>query len=158
MEAYIGYTADTGETLVNETFGPNNIRRRNTGATDAHPVEISNGRNAELSMERNGFELVEHRTTVKNFFDPEELKSVYYPEVERLIKARSGAARAVVFDHTLRSGSEGERLGVPTASARTRPDLACGRTAGRLPKRISTCPAITAVPAGPLPLYGICSA
>ena len=109
MEAYIGYTADTGETLVNETFGPNNIRRRNTGATDAHPVEISNGRNAELSMERNGFELVEHRTAVKSFFDPEELKSVYYPEVEQLIRGVAGARRVVVFDHTLRSGDEAER-------------------------------------------------
>ena len=34
---------------------------------------------------------------------------MYYPEVEALIKARSGAARVVVFDHTLRSGSEAER-------------------------------------------------
>jgi hypothetical protein len=109
MEAYIGYTADTGETLVNETFGPNNIRRRNTGAAEPHAVSITNGRDEELSLERNGFELVEHRTAVKNFFDPEELKSIYYPEVERLIKARSGAARVVVFDHTLRSGSEEER-------------------------------------------------
>jgi hypothetical protein len=60
-------------------------------------------------LERNGFELVEHRTAVKSFFDPEELESVYYPEVVALIKARSGAARVVVFDHTLRSGSEEER-------------------------------------------------
>ena len=46
---------------------------------------------------------------MKNFFDADELKTVYYGEVERLIKARSGAARVVVFDHTLRSGSEQER-------------------------------------------------
>jgi len=46
---------------------------------------------------------------VNNFFDAGELKSVYYPEVEALIRARSGAVRVVVFDHTLRSGSEAER-------------------------------------------------
>jgi hypothetical protein len=34
---------------------------------------------------------------------------VYYPEVEELIKRESGAARVVIFDHTLRSGEEGER-------------------------------------------------
>jgi hypothetical protein len=109
MQAHISYTADTGEALVNETFGPNNIRRRNSGTVDLRAVEVSNGREAELSLEQNGFELVEHRTAVKNFFDPDELKSVYYPELERLIAARSGASRVVIFDHTLRSGSEEER-------------------------------------------------
>jgi hypothetical protein len=109
MHAHISYTADTGETLVNETFGPNNIRRRTSGTAELHEVAISNGRDEELSLERNGFELVEHRTGVKSFFDPDELKSVYYREVEALIRARSGAARVVVFDHTLRSGSEEER-------------------------------------------------
>jgi len=109
MRAHISYTADTGETLVNETFGPNNIRRRNSGTAELHEVIISNGRDEALSLERNGFELVEHRTAVNNFFDAGELKSVYYPEVEALIRARSGAVRVVVFDHTLRSGSEAER-------------------------------------------------
>ena len=107
--AHIRYTADTGEPLVNETFGPNNIRRRNSGAEEERKVSISNARQAECSLERNGFELVEHRTAVKDFFDPDELKAVYYPEVERLIRSRSGAARVVVFDHTLRSGDEAER-------------------------------------------------
>jgi hypothetical protein len=109
MQAHISYTADTGEALVNETFGPNNIRRRSSGNTELKEVELADGRAADLSLERNGFELVEHRTEVRSFFDPDELKSVYYPEVERLIKARSGASRVVVFDHTLRSGSEQER-------------------------------------------------
>jgi hypothetical protein len=109
MQAHISYTADTGEKLVNETFGPNNIRRRSTGSSDLRAVEIANARNERLSLERNGFELVEHRSAVKNFFDPDELKAVYYLEVEALIKARSAAARVVVFDHTLRSGSAEER-------------------------------------------------
>ena len=72
---------------------------------------VRNGRDAlgELSLERNGFVLVDHKTAVKSFFDPEELESVYYPEVERLIKETSGASRVVIFDHTLRSGNEDER-------------------------------------------------
>jgi hypothetical protein len=109
MRAHISYTADTGELLVNETFGPNNIRRRSTGVQELHAVEIRDGRKQRLSLEENGFELVEHRTAVKDFFDPGELKAVYYPEVERLIRECSGAARVVVFDHTLRSGDEAER-------------------------------------------------
>jgi hypothetical protein len=111
MEAHISYTADTGEKLVNETFGPNNIRRRTSGSSELHKVEIANGRPLALqfSLERNGFELVQHRSSVTNFFSADELNAVYYPEVAALIKARSGAARVVVFDHTLRSGSEAER-------------------------------------------------
>jgi hypothetical protein len=37
------------------------------------------------------------------------LQSVYYSEVEQLIKSASGAARVVIFDHTLRSGDQTER-------------------------------------------------
>src|SRR5437879_3199107 len=106
--AEIVYTVDTGEKLVNETFGPNNIRRRTSGTEERHRVEIRNARNEKVALEKNGFQLVGHETAVRDFFDPEQLKSVYYPEVERLVKELSGAKRVVVFDHTLRSGDEAE--------------------------------------------------
>ena len=110
MQADITYTRDTGEKLVNETFGPNNIRRRTSGSEERHRVEISNGREVrDLTLEKNGFVLVEHRTAMRDFFDGRELKQVYYPEVEALIKRIAGASRVIVFDHTLRSGSESER-------------------------------------------------
>jgi hypothetical protein len=109
--AEIWYTVDTGEKLVNETFGPNNIRRRSSGAQEAKKVTIDDGRAlaGELSLDRNGFVLVRHPTAVRDFFDAAGLKAVYYPEVERLVREQSGASRVVVFDHTLRSGDEGER-------------------------------------------------
>ena len=109
--AGIPYTADTGEKLVNETFGPNNIRRRNSGTQQLMPMAVSNGRlfAGTLSLEQNGFLLVEHKTKVADFFDPRQLESVYYPEIEQLIKRESGASRVVIFDHTLRSGDEAER-------------------------------------------------
>src|ERR671934_3153482 len=110
MQAEITYTCDTGEKLVNETYGPNNIRRRTSGTEERHRVEIANGREArDLALDRNGFVLVEHRTAVRDFFDAEELKRVYYPEVVALIERVAGASRVVVFDHTLRSGNEDER-------------------------------------------------
>ena len=89
--AEIVYTVDTGEKLVNETFGPNNIRRRTSGTEQAHPVEIRDGRPArkEFSLDQNGFVLVDHKSAVKDFFDPRQLESVYYPEVERLVKELS---------------------------------------------------------------------
>src|SRR5215468_2971419 len=111
ITAELTYAIDTGEKPVNETFGPGNIRRRNSGAKERRPVRIEIGRplTAEFSLDRNGFAFVAHRTAMTDFFDPEELKTVYYPEVERLVAAVSGASRVVVFDHTLRSGDEGER-------------------------------------------------
>ena len=110
MQAEITYTRDTGEKLVNETFGPNNIRRRTSGTEEAHRMEIADGRRAgDLSLDTSGFMLVEHRTQVRDFFDAEELKRVYYPEVVALVQRMSGAKRVVVFDHTLRSGDDRER-------------------------------------------------
>jgi hypothetical protein len=109
--AQIPYTLDTGETLVNETFGPNNIRRRSSGTLEWRQVAIHNGRlhTAGFALEKSGFVFLRHQTAVQDFFDPGQIESVYYPEVAKLISAASGAARVEVFDHTLRSGDESER-------------------------------------------------
>jgi len=109
--AVIPYVLDTGEKLINETFGRNDIRRRRTGMLDPRPMSIRNGRPfaGSFSLDESGFMLVEHRTAVRNFFDHREVESVYHREVEQLIKETSGAVRVVVFDHTLRSGDETER-------------------------------------------------
>jgi hypothetical protein len=111
VSAGIPYTIESGEKLVNETFGPNNIRRRRTGTHELKTVEVRNGRllAGRLSLEREGFVLVEHNTQVTDFFDPEQLRAIYYPEIEQLIRSVSGASRVVIFDHTLRSGDDTER-------------------------------------------------
>ena len=107
----IPYTLNTGETLVNETFGPGNLSRRRQGQIESRPMPMENGRPlaATLKLEESGFVFVEHKTAMQNFFDEQELKSVYYREVEDLIQRESGATRVVLFDHTLRSGDQTER-------------------------------------------------
>jgi hypothetical protein len=109
MPAEITYTVDSGEKLANETFGPNNIRRRSSGTEERRAVEIQSGRGRTFSLDENGFVLVAHATAVKDFFDAGELQRVYYREVESLVRQVAGAKRVVVFDHTLRSGDEAER-------------------------------------------------
>ena len=111
VEAPIHYALDTGEKLVNETFGPSNIRRRTTGSFERRMVPLRNARTLPepTSLEREGFVLVRHPTRVRDFFDRQELERVYYPEAVALVKQVSGAVRVHVFDHTLRSGDEGER-------------------------------------------------
>ena len=107
----IPYTIPTGETLVNESFGPNNIHGRRSGTVELKKVGIRNGRSLaeQLSLDEQGFVFVPHPTKVTDFFDEQQLKSVYYPEIEQLIRRESGASRVVIFDHTLRSGDEAER-------------------------------------------------
>ncbi len=111
VTAPIGYALDTGEKFVNETFGPNNIRRHTTGSYERKAMPIRNARPlaASLELDRQGFVLVDHPTRMRDFFDPEELKRVYYAEAVELVKRVSGATRVVLFDHTLRSGDENER-------------------------------------------------
>lgn len=111
LHASIPYTLETGEKLVNATFGPNNIQRSSSGTIEWREVGIRNGRlqTGGFTLDRNGFTFVGHQTAMRDFFDPVELKTLYYAEVAALIKAQSGGSRVVVFDHTLRSGDEGER-------------------------------------------------
>jgi hypothetical protein len=59
------------------------------------------------SLDREGFALVRQNSSVKDFYDEDEVRSVYYPEAERLIKAATGADRVFVFDHTVRKRVQG---------------------------------------------------
>ena len=74
VNAEIPYTIGTGEKLVNETFGPNNIRRRKTGTHELKSMTVGNGRliAGRLSLEEQGFVFVEHKTKVADFFDAEQ--------------------------------------------------------------------------------------
>ena len=111
VEANLVYTVDTGEKPVNETMPDGDMSRRMTGTFENHTMVIRDGRplRDQFSLEETGFEFIDHATAVTDFYDLEHLTSVYYPEIEALIKARTGAARVVVFDHTLRSGDEDTR-------------------------------------------------
>jgi hypothetical protein len=111
VEAALRYTVRTTEKPVSETFGPGGLLRRQTGEFADRIVPVRNGRprRGEFRLDSSGFEFLDHPTRVRNFFDPDQLQAVYYPEAEELIARCSGAARVHVFDHTLRSGDEATR-------------------------------------------------
>ena len=75
------------------------------GRSGRYTVQISDGRQiiTELSLDKQGFVLVRNRTAVANFYDEQEVRAVYYPEVERLVKEAAGATKVVVFAHDVRS-------------------------------------------------------
>ena len=111
IRASLNYIVDTGVKPVNETYGPGGLLRIQSARFERCEVPIVDGRpmRESFGLDSSGFELVDHPTAVKNFLDADELKSVYYPEMERLIAAESGARRVHVFDHTLRSGDQEAR-------------------------------------------------
>lgn len=78
-----------------------------TGRNEEHRVSIRDARPlvGQLSLDREGFVLLHHQTAVKNFYDEEEIKSVYYPECQRVMKEATGAARVVAFDHIVRNAA-----------------------------------------------------
>src|SRR5262249_5985564 len=109
IEATVNYLLDTGEPPVTYVGVPGAEGTRSSGTLDPRRVAMHNGREQSFSLDRNGFRFVRHDTAVANFFDEDEIRRVYYPEMEALIKAESGAKRVVVFDHTLRTADEEER-------------------------------------------------
>ncbi len=66
-------------------------------------IEDARGREAEFTLDRNGFALIKAATAVADFYSPDEIKRVYYPEVEGLLRERLGASRVFVFDHNVRN-------------------------------------------------------
>jgi hypothetical protein len=109
IEATLNYIVNNGEKLFTQTGGPGSLDVRTGGTPDPRQMPIHNGRNKDFVLDRNGFRFVRHDTRVRDFFDEDEIRRVYYPEMEALIKAESGAKRVVVFDHTLRTADDDER-------------------------------------------------
>jgi len=93
------------------------------------PIEDARGRESEFTLDRNGFTLVKAPTAVTNFYDPEEIKRVYYPEVERLLRDTLGASRVFVFDHNV---SNAGRAGTAPSSRQVHND----HTVNSAPRRV----------------------
>jgi hypothetical protein len=66
-------------------------------------IEDARGRETAFTIDRNGFQFVKAPTDVQDFYSPEEVRRVYYPEVERLLRNTLGASRVFVFDHGVRN-------------------------------------------------------
>jgi hypothetical protein len=106
VEATLNYFVNTGATPVTVVGAPGATDLRSGGGeSDPRPVLLRNGRlyADRFALERDGFRFVHHDTNVADFYDEDEIRRVYYPEMEALVKAESGAKRVVVFDHTLRT-------------------------------------------------------
>jgi hypothetical protein len=80
-------------------------REKSTWPAEEHSMTLTDMRpvQQELSIDRNGFALLNHTTAMKDFFDPAEVERVFYPEIVDLAKKLNGATHAVAFGPVPRS-------------------------------------------------------
>jgi hypothetical protein len=98
---YLGPSPDRPRTY---TFEPPPGEPKSNVVPEPHSLPVYDLRaiGGAVSLDREGFALVQQKSTVKDFYDEAEVEAVYYPEAEQLIKAATGADRVFVFDHTVR--------------------------------------------------------
>lgn len=119
VEVELNYSVDNGLTPVTTSLDTGSfdtaIERENHNYVPRR-VRIQNGRPYwnDFKLEQNGFQFVDHETRVRDFYNEQELCTVYDPEMETLIKACSGASRVVVFDHTVRSYEKDKQMRLRT--------------------------------------------
>src|SRR5438105_7415881 len=101
VKASVNYLLYTGEMPFTYSGGPGSTEVRRGGEPDPREVAMHNGRPraAEFKLDREGFRFVRHDTRVADFFNEDEVRDIYYPEMESLVKAESGASRVIIFDH-----------------------------------------------------------
>src|SRR5262245_24108184 len=88
---------DTIEATVNYHPGEANLSSPDAlggRAQDSRRVVLRNGRldASGFALDRSGFRFVRHDSAVVDFFDDEEVRHTYHPEIEALVKAESGAS------------------------------------------------------------------
>jgi len=108
IEAPIGYLVNTGELPV---FYQSNVAGERTnfeGEREFRPMTVRNARLLpnDFTLDREGFAFIAHQTSVTDFQDDNQLAAIYNAEAEALVRTHTGAARALVFDHTRRSSSQ----------------------------------------------------
>ncbi|HXR24318.1 MAG TPA: CmcJ/NvfI family oxidoreductase, partial [Candidatus Binataceae bacterium] len=104
IDGLINYLENNGERQVTYLYDPPEGVPARSGRNIKHTLPVYNGRAVadRLTLDGQGFAFVRHETKVVNFYDPDEVRRVYYPEVAQLVKDVTGAIRVEVFDHNVR--------------------------------------------------------
>lgn len=107
--ASLNYLAPMAEPARTYTYDPPEGMPRFNGRLEAHRMPIRDARplRATLSLDEHGFVLCDQRSAARDFWDEDEVRAVYYAEAEQLVRELTGAAHALVFDHTLRRRAPG---------------------------------------------------
>lgn len=104
LRASLNYLAPSRGPVRTYAFDPPGGGPRFDGRLQAHtvPVHDARARPAAPSLDAEGFMCCPHRSALADLWDEDALRGAHYAEVERLLRALTGARHVVVFDHTLR--------------------------------------------------------
>ncbi|KAL4913329.1 amino acid permease-domain-containing protein [Aspergillus aurantiobrunneus] len=81
-------------------------------------VHDISGHELDYTLDGNGFQFYYHTSDEKDFLDDEQIRRVYYPETEQLLKDATGASKVFIFDHTIRRQPQDSRTGATDAPLR----------------------------------------
>lgn len=112
------YLKKTPEKPHTYTYDPPDGVAKTNIVGEPHTIAIHDMRPLAdgLTLDQQGFALVDAPTRVTDFYDEKQLEATYYREAEDLVKQATGASRVVVFDHTIRrreQGVEDRTPGIP---------------------------------------------
>jgi len=122
VDAEIYYLAPMAERPRNYTYEPSAGVPRSNTVGEAHTLPVHDVRPiaSEVSLDRDGFAVLPHESAVRDFWDDDEVRRIYYPESAAAIAKATGAARVFIFDHTRRrrvAGANDRTPGVPRQPA-----------------------------------------
>ncbi|XP_035701116.1 hydroxylase/desaturase CTB9 [Folsomia candida] len=145
VQATINYSrSSTTEKWFIDTISCPNGNKITNAENDPISTTIHDLRGVEhnFSLDKNGFQAIFSPTSVPSntlLSGGDVLKTVYYPEVEKLLMEVTGADKAVAFDHTIRQSQVNSetwlhRLPVMRAHVDQTPKSAWGRIALHSPE------------------------
>ena len=104
VRAKLNYTADNGKAPDYYFYDPEPGVALNPPGTDIHEVPIFDAWSIKQSMstDRQGFEYHDFDPSFQQFDNDDAVKTAFYAQVVAYVKQHTGAARVVVFDHTIR--------------------------------------------------------
>lgn len=93
------------------TYEPPPGVAKEVGEVDSRTLRIWSGwgEASRLTLDTQGFAIQEHPTRFWDFWNEEAVKRDYYPEMEAVVLAHTGARRAIAFDLNVRHAPSAEQ-------------------------------------------------
>ena len=108
VKATVQYVNESGDQAAYHASEAGGAAATHDGRFDSREVQIKDARRAEavFDLDHEGFQLVPQASAVTDFYDDEQLASIYNAEVTALIKQITGARQVYVFDNTRRATTD----------------------------------------------------
>ena len=138
LEAELNYIVAGIERPRTYAYPPPEGEPRTNVVNDPRRVPIRDARAhaAGATLDREGFALIRFTTAVRDFGDEADIRARLYPEVEHALASVTGAARVLIFDHTIRRRVEGAEDRGANAPRQPVPRVHVDHTARSGPQRV----------------------